>query len=244
MNLQEIMNKEIEAIFYLTKQCNFKCTYCYKKDQKNIKYLSNSKVKLILDSFLSFNPSSFYLRVRGGEFTMNLDSLSLLEQMFSFLAKLAKKEKSLVFEFSTNMYGLKNNYFYELKKLIDKYKLNKIAKINIDLSIHAEYFPYNNKGKYKLLILNILQMKTIFNEVANLRIVLDNFDLEKYPMIPKIIKNETQMKLKTSNTYGLFLDPGRENYLKFLIDENNYIIYFKDNKELKIPLVKFIKGNK
>jgi len=220
---------KIETVFYLTKECNFKCTYCYKGDQKNKELLSEKRIDIILKEFLknSHNIDTFYLRVRGGEISINEETIPLIKKLMDFLEKLSSRGIKVLFEFSTNFKN--KNYFKKLTKLFYNYNIP----IKTDFSIHFEY--YNHKNKYKI-INKILYIIKLYPK-ALYRIVFDNFDEAQHELL-KLSFIDIGIPLKFSNTYGLFLEKSREKYdLKILVD--NKLLPLVNDKRISIK--KFLK---
>lgn len=231
---------KIEAIFYLTKQCNFNCTYCYKGNQNEKKLLSDKRIDIALFEFNKLkNIDSFYLRIRGGEFSINDKTLPIINRLIIFLKQLRDNGTKVFFEGSTNLAGT-IDFFKKFGKILNDSKIQ----TSIDFSIHYEYF--NDKTPLKV----IPKIEALYEILpnANYRIVFDNFDLDiinKKETIKKFDSLKKDICYKFSNTYGLFLDDeyidDRKNYdIRLLIDE--HILPLINNN--RIPLYKFLKAKK
>jgi organic radical activating enzyme len=235
------MNKElnIEAIFYLTKQCNYQCTYCYKAEQQiKGQLITQPRIKQFFKEVQNakdnqnnnIKTNEFFLRVRGGEFSLDKNSLTTIEQLLQELINLNNLYGTkITFSFSTNLSG-SDKFFKELNNLLLKYHTisNKELKVFIDISIHNEYFISTQKELYKIKFLN-------FDYINSFRIVFDNFELSEDPedlniqknnLITTINKNLSDKviskinRYKFSNNYGLYLDNRNHLETKILFDEN------------------------
>jgi organic radical activating enzyme len=218
---------KIEAIFYLTKFCNLECTYCFKGDQKNNKVMSKKKLDSMLKEFSKAKIDTFYLRVRGGEFSLKEETLELFKSLIDFLLILGKHGTKIFIEYSTNLGGT-IEYFKKLTTMLYNSGIN----VSTDFSIHYEYFKEDNTK----LINKINNILNIYPE-ANYRIVFDNFYIneegnndkesgyQKEYLKSCFKKLNESCLFKFSNTYGLYLDDyyndDRINYdTRILIDEN------------------------
>jgi len=225
----------IESVFYLTKFCNFRCTYCYKEDQLNENVLTENRLKIAIDDFKKIkNIDKFHLRIRGGEFSLKKETLNLIEKLFNFLNDMQQKNISVTFGYSTNLAGTEE-YFLKMLNIFKKYNIP----VHTDFSIHSEYYDKNKINK----IINKINFITSNYPNATYRVVFDNFDLEKYPKknLKESFNNiNKNIPFKFSNTYGLFLEESRKDYnMQVLIDEK--ILPLINNK--RISTRKFISLN-
>jgi len=210
----------IEAIFYLTKHCNYNCTYCFKGNQHETGLIiSVPRIKQFFKDISSKQRiNEFYLRIRGGEFSLEKDSLILIEELLKQLVILSKNTK-ITFKISTNLGG-DISFFKDLNKLFLVYK-NKIN-FAFDISIHNAYFKQFFKSVDKIKYLNI-------NDTQTTRIVFDNFDFDiisKDGLI-KLVDEKVSDIIEVNYSYkflnkitSLYLD--KRDYLdtQILIDEN------------------------
>lgn len=187
----EDQNEIINVNLQITKDCNFKCTYCYEYDQHRNEYLNSDKIESIVAFLVEINKqtkSKIHLTFIGGEPTLNPEVAKEIQKQTHSLGIL--NSISLI----TNGWSVKSikNFFHETipKSIIT-------VQISYDgLYVSNKYRVRAGKGTGELVRDNFLSLlKEDYNKV----VTKSTLPLNELHMVPDIIKEYRQL-MRLTNT--------------------------------------------
>jgi len=156
----------MELLIYLTKFCNYKCKYCFKRDQGNSKILSkkllNLKLNQVNNIIIKNNIKELDITIRGGEYSLINETIPLFHDIINWCNNLKLKINIT----THSNYSGKLEYFEKLFKVLDSSK----TQITFNFSNHSEY---NNILK-KAFQEKIIKIKKLSN-LINFRLAFDNY---------------------------------------------------------------------
>lgn len=157
------MNKIYDIFINMTRDCNFRCIYCYEKDKYRNDYLSINNAKKILEFIRELKESDFFIRdyssIRltffGGEPLLNKDVLK-------YIVKETKDDSLIYYSLITN--GSKLDDIIEIFDSVKIIRLYNAPKLHIQVSydgapINSSTRPdVNGKNTSQLVKNNIREL--------------------------------------------------------------------------------------
>lgn len=167
-----------DIVFYLTEQCNMKCTYCYNSSSDKKDSLSERDVKKTLDYIFKYNKNKKNITLYGGEPTLNLKIINYI------IEYIERKKESVSFILSTNLLELNESLIESIKKMISLGDLNISISVDGIMEIHDLYRKdEKGNGTYNKIMNNILKLSieiNLFKEINNIK---NDFSITQLTMI-------------------------------------------------------------
>ncbi|SDB48924.1 Glycosyltransferase involved in cell wall bisynthesis [Desulfonatronum thiosulfatophilum] len=126
-DFQRLNQDNISVNWVLTRRCNYSCSYCTVKNNKN-DFINFEKLKIAANNISNLKNKKITITLTGGEPTIHPDYLDLLEYIMSL------KDDRIVVNTLTNL-SLPLSFY---KKIVSSEIIDK-SKINFGLSYHFEY---------------------------------------------------------------------------------------------------------
>jgi len=138
------MNKFYDIFINMTRNCNFRCVYCYEEGKYNHDYLSEKNAQKILEFIKELKNSNFFIKeysiIRltffGGEPLLN-------KKVLKYIVEETKNDDSIYYSLITN--GSKIRDIIEIFDPIKNIKLHNIPKLHIQVSYDG--YPINVKTR-------------------------------------------------------------------------------------------------
>ncbi|MDO5017665.1 MAG: radical SAM protein [Lagierella massiliensis] len=228
MNKSRFSNSHLSLTIAPTADCNFRCSYCYEKNNIKMAYMKDETICNLLKFIESEMKNKKYLNIcwYGGEPLLAVDIIEKISK------KIFKIQEELGFNYEgsmvTNGYLLNRNMVLKLNKLhIDNYQIT----LDGNKKYHDKRrFLKCGKGTYRQIIKNLTDINDICPNIS-IRI---NVDKDNINYISNLIG-----ELKSLDVHNkLFLYIGKVENYQNIYDEG---VCFND-REFYMEQVKFSKS--
>ena len=218
MELKTNHSDDIIINIYPTMKCNLKCSYCY-SDNSNLKDFEFTREEFIdiLNTLNIINPSNkIYLNFLGGE-----------PSLFPYLNEIKILNSNILINITTNGQNPKNIL-----------NLNNLQNIELEISLHYEYFSEKYFNKIKEIINKSKFSKTIIINLS--KQMVSKIQTIKDFLLPFKDKIKISLNCLTgiSGAENCLIKKYIRFFKEFNIEENNSS-YFLNDKE--IDFIKFEK---